>query len=745
MRHPRTAPVWRRPLAALASAALALAGAAWTAAPAGAATAITNGDFETGTLTGWTAAGTTSVTTTGPHGGTYAALLGSTSPTNGLSSISQSFTAPAGSPALSFWYDVTCPDTVSYDWATATLQDTTAGTTSTVLPRTCTNGAGWQQVTSALTAGHSYTLTLSNQDDNWPGDATSTLYDDVQVTGTSANDFSITDSPASGTVAVGAAATTTVSTAVTSGSAQSVALSASGLPAGATAAFSPATVTAGGSSALTVSTTATTPAGTFPITVTGTGASATHAATYTLTVDAGGSSLVQVSTDPFTNSTSQHATELEPDTFAYGSTIVSSSQVGRFTDGGSSDISWNTSTDGGTTWQHGMLPGVTTYQGGGSWARVSDPSVAYDAKHGTWMITGLVIDSAVNGAGVSVSRSADGLTWQNPVLAVGNDGQGYDKEWIVCDNSTTSPYYGNCYIEVDITSSSNRVIMSTSHDGGATWSSPLSPGGTNTGLGGQPLVQPNGTVVVPFSTNGSSIRSFTSTNGGGSWGSTVLVSTVSSHAVAGNLRDGEGLPSAEIDASGKVYVSWQDCRFRSGCPANDIVYATTTDGSTWSAVTRVPIDATNSGVDHFIPGFGVDHATSGATARLGLYYYFYPNANCTATTCQLEVGFISSTNGGATWSTAQTVAGPMSLAQIASTTQGSMVGDYLSTSVVNGRAVAIFAVGKAPTNGQAFDEAMYAVTGGLALQAGTVPASTSPVLFTAPDRERTLPAAAVRR
>jgi hypothetical protein len=36
------------------------------------------------------------------------------------------------------------------------------------------------------------------------------------------------------------------------------------------------------------------------------------------------------------------------------------------------------------------------------------------------------------------------------------------------------------------------------------------------------------------------------------------------------------------------------------------------------AVTRVPIDATASGADHFIPGFGVDHTTSGMTAELGV-------------------------------------------------------------------------------------------------------------------------------
>ena len=32
--------------------------------------------------------------------------------------------------------------------------------------------------------------------------------------------------------------------------------------------------------------------------------------------------LTRVSSDPFTNSTSQHATEVEPDTFAHDSTVV---------------------------------------------------------------------------------------------------------------------------------------------------------------------------------------------------------------------------------------------------------------------------------------------------------------------------------------------------------------------------------------------------------------------------------------
>ena len=100
--------------------------------------------------------------------------------------------------------------------------------------------------------------------------------------------------------------------------------------------------------------------------------------------------LVQISSDPFTNATSFHQTEVEPDTFAFGSTIVATFQVGRFRSGGASDIGWATSKDGGASWTHGSLPGVTIFVDHSSpYERVSDPSVAYDAKHGVWMISSL--------------------------------------------------------------------------------------------------------------------------------------------------------------------------------------------------------------------------------------------------------------------------------------------------------------------------------------------------------------------
>jgi hypothetical protein len=443
----------------------------------------------------------------------------------------------------------------------------------------------------------------------------------------------------------------------------------------------------------------------------------------------------RLSADPYTNTAAEHATEIEPDIYSHGSTIVAVFQTGRFASGGSDDIGFATSTNGGSTWQHGFLPGITTHQGGGVWARVSDPAVAYDPKAGLWLASGLTLNSAATSFSVTVSSSTNGITWNKPVtVAKTTGGEGFDKDWITCDTTAASPHYGNCYTEWDITSSGDQVVMSTSTNGGTTWSAHKSPADTPLGLGGQPLVQPNGTVVVPFVTNGGAIRSFISANGGSSWNASVLVANTQTATDPGGIRS-SALPQAEEDGAGKVYVAWEDCRFRSGCSSNDIVYSDSSSGTAWSAVTRVPIDPVTSGVDHILPGFGVDPATSGATAHIGLYYYFFPNANCTVSTCQLDAGYISSANAGGSWSTPVTLAGPMKLSQLAQA-GGAFVGDYIGSAFAGGKAYSSFAVGVTPTSGKKYDEGMY-TAGGLAATGGKVRASGPAYRATA--RHRTIP------
>ena len=416
----------------------------------------------------------------------------------------------------------------------------------------------------------------------------------------------------------------------------------------------------------------------------------------------------RISADPFTNSGSQHATEVEPSVASNGSTVVAAFQSGRFFDVGSSDIGFATSFDGGSSWSAGTLPGTTHFAlPSGPYDAISDPSVAYDAAHGTWLISGLPIAFDNSGVpGVVVSRSQDGVTWSNPAgVTAANEVQN-DKNWIVCDNHSSSPYFGHCYVEWDLYSGSGSISMSVSSDGGQTWSAPAHPSPDTGGIGGQPLVQPGGTVIVPIDDGGAvGVIAFTSRDGGSTWSQAVAVSNIADHLIAGNLRS---LPliSAAMDASGKAYVVWQDCRFRSGCASNDLILVTSPDGVSWSPPARIPIDAAASTVDHFIPGLSIESGTAANGAHLALTYYSYANTACTSSTCELIADFIASQDGGATWGAAQTLAGPMNLGWIAQTIDGAMVGDYMASAFVFGRPIAVVAVANPSTSG-VFDEGMY--------------------------------------
>src|SRR3979411_1120460 len=157
-------------------------------------------------------------------------------------------------------------------------------------------------------------------------------------------------------------------------------------------------------------------------------------------------SLTQMSSDPFTVGPGQHATEVEPHMLASCSTLVAAFQTGRISPGGSTDIGWATSTDGGTSWSHGFLPGLTKGEGTGPYDAASDPAVAFDSKHGVWMIASLPLSNTARTPAVVVSRSTDGgFTWQNPV-SVDTSAISSDKNWIVCDNTSSSPFFGNCYM-----------------------------------------------------------------------------------------------------------------------------------------------------------------------------------------------------------------------------------------------------------------------------------------------------------
>ncbi len=412
----------------------------------------------------------------------------------------------------------------------------------------------------------------------------------------------------------------------------------------------------------------------------------------------------RLSVDPYVNPDSQHETAVEPDSFSFGSTIVTAFQLGRRT-AAAANIGTAVSRDAGRTWQRSTLPSVTgNSQPAGPETAASDPTVAYDAMHGTWLVGTLTLEP--NASHVYVARSTDGLHWSAPVDVAG--GPILDKDWLACDNGAASPFRGRCYAEYT-DDAQNETVSQFSTDGGLTWSTPVRA--TSTLVGTQPVVRPDGTLVVvadEFSGEEGltgSIVAVRSIDGG----ATFTRTTVSDFTAHDNdpMR-AISLPSVDIDSAGTIYAAWHDCRFRPGCTENDMVISTSADGGlTWTAPTRVGVAPVSSSIDVFIPGLAADPAHPG---HLALVYAYYDSTACRRKVCTLGIGFTTSSNGGSTWSPPRRLhAQPFSTDWLPKAEGGRMVGDYFSTSFAGNRVVPVFALATSPLSGR-LREAIFAAS-----------------------------------
>jgi hypothetical protein len=404
----------------------------------------------------------------------------------------------------------------------------------------------------------------------------------------------------------------------------------------------------------------------------------------------------RLSVDPYTNSDSQHETAVEPDSFANGDTVVAVFQVGRREGGAAANIGTAVSRNGGRSWVRGALRGTTASSTpAGPEIGVSDPAVAWDAVHDVWLVSTLAVERSFTH--IYVARSTDAVHWSLPVDA--SDGAVLDKEWIACDNGATSPFRGRCYLEYS-DDGANTTVSQYSTDGGVTWSTPTVAGAILVGT--QPVIQPNGTLVVVAGDYKNeqaltgSIVALRSPDGG----KTFAPFTVADLQSADNSpMRAISLPSVESDTNGTLYATWADCRFVTSCARNDIVLSTSTDGMTWTPATRI-----TSGTDAFIPGLAADPAHPGRLAVV--YAHFY--GSCGGSACVLGIGVVESRDGGRTWSGAQRLdAQPFSTNWLPHAEGGRMVGDYFSTSFAGGRIVPVFALATTPLKGR-FREAIFA-------------------------------------
>jgi hypothetical protein len=163
------------------------------------------------------------------------------------------------------------------------------------------------------------------------------------------------------------------------------------------------------------------------------------------------------------------------------------------------------------------------------------------------------------------------------------------------------------------------------------------------------------------------------------------------------------LPTATVDASGRLFVAWADCTFRPGCDGNSIVLTSSMDGTTWTSLARVP----GTAFDSFVPGIAADPRTPG---RISIVTYVRTSNSCSAATCSLGVAITRSRDGGATWTKPQRLDGVAPRYAWLPNAGRQFVGDYVGAAYAGGRFVPVFALASPPSPDGRLREYMMAAS-----------------------------------
>jgi hypothetical protein len=404
----------------------------------------------------------------------------------------------------------------------------------------------------------------------------------------------------------------------------------------------------------------------------------------------------RLSRDPYRTADAQHETEVEPDSFTFGRTTVATFQVGRRFDGAATNVGFAVTTNDGASWRSGLLPGLTiASRPPGPNARASDPVVAYDAAHATWLISTLALEGQATR--LAINRSSDGFTWSNATTALEErlaQGIAFDKNWAACDNTPSSPHYGRCYLLYTHSADRDMLAVSWSDDGGLTWSTPADIG-ARPAVGIFPAIRPTGELVVVYLWEAGqfAIAASRSADGGASWSAPVRIASIDAGCAIRGFR-AFSLPSAEVDSTGRVWAAWHDCE-SPGADGNAVFVATSPDGAQWSAP-----NAVTRGRDAVLPAIGID-AASGRVAIA------YMRAKATGIDVELTV----SPGSQSTWAAPRRLsAQSMPLRWMPDTTSGRMLGDYISVHYARGRPLVVWALATEPV-GSSFRQATYATRG----------------------------------
>lgn len=317
-----------------------------------------------------------------------------------------------------------------------------------------------------------------------------------------------------------------------------------------------------------------------------------------------------------------------------------------FRDDNNKEVWIYSSTDGGATWPASrqlQMPGLPA-----DVPNQSDP-VAVARDDGRIYVSSLATnepDRTRNGIFITWTDDG-GLTWQPSVAVYYPDSVLDDKDWFAIDNNPASPFYHNMYMAY--VPDGVDVVVQRSTDGGFTWS-PRAQVGFDSTEYPYPVVGSDGTVYLFMMQNWGpgrtgNVQMTTSTDGGASWSTPT---TIAQAVQPGNpirftdqFRFFATIGAAVDPNTGELYVAWTDRRNINTNGIEVLYIKGSPGGASWSAPARLSHDAPGAVRDHITPVLYADKSSR--------IHAFWLDRRLDPDNRLFDSWYNSSTDGGTTW------------------------------------------------------------------------------------------------